>query len=125
VSEEDVSGPLKLLSLAFGLSPRQQGLILRILWVTIVSTHILWACGLLAFMGLNSPWAKAEDVSQLIHNVALATKLTLSQELRDQYAIVCHTQDVAARAALLRYIESLQVEYQNLTGQRYPEPACR
>ncbi|MGH7743931.1 MAG: hypothetical protein ACREQ5_03810 [Candidatus Dormibacteria bacterium] len=123
---ENVEGIFKLFSLGFGLNPKTQGLILRVAWVSIVSFHILWVCGWLAFIGLASPFAKAEDFARLAKNVQISATINLSRELRDEYGVYCEskTRDPAAAAAVLKYIEQLQVEYQQIIGTRYPEPQC-
>ena len=89
-----------------------------------VSLHVAWICGLLEPMGLHVPYAKAEDFAQVQRSVAISAKINISRELRDQYALRCRTSDTSVRVALSNYIESLQLEYQQLTGQRYPEPSC-
>jgi hypothetical protein len=119
----DVTGAFSALSAGFGLDRRQQALVLRILWVLVVSIHIAWACGWLAAIGLVG-FARATDVSQIQQTVNASARVTLSQEIRSQARIRCISADQSVRDSLTRYIDSLQAEYERVAGQRYPEPLC-
>lgn len=121
----DVTGAFSALSAGFGLSRRQQALILRILWVILVSFHIAWVCGFTTFLGFVPPFAKADDVTELRRITAASARVTLSKEIRDQSRIRCSATDQAIADAITRYIDSLQIEYERIAGQRYPEPECR
>lgn len=119
----DVGGFFSALTLAFGLTPRQQTLVIRIAWVVVVSTHIAWACGFLTILGLSG-FARADDVRELQKTVAASARVTISQEIRQQVRVRCATKDQNVADSLTRYIDNLQVEYERLAGQRFPEPPC-
>ena len=119
----DVTGAFSALSAGFGLDRRQQALVLRILWVLIVSIHIAWACGWLSALGLVG-FARANEVSQIQQTVNASARVTLSQEIRAQARVRCVSTDQAVRDSLTRYIDSLQAEYERVAGQRFPEPNC-
>jgi hypothetical protein len=119
----DVTGAFSALSAGFNLSRRQQALVLRILWVLVVSVHIAWACGWLGAIGLVG-FARATDVSQIQQTVNASARVTLSQEIRAQSRIRCISTDQAVRDSLARYIDSLQTEYERVAGARFPEPSC-
>ena len=87
-----------------------------------MSLHVAWACGWLGFLGASG-FASAQDLNGLSHTVNVSAQINLARELRDQISLRCRVTDPATRAALDRYIEYLQLEYVNLTRQRYPE-AC-
>lgn len=119
----DVTGAFSALAAGFQLTKRQQALILRVLWVLLVSAHIAWACGWLTLIGLAG-FAKAEEVSRLQQTVSASARVTLSQEIRSQARVRCAATDQAVKDSLTRYIDSLQSEYERVAGQRFPEPPC-
>lgn len=119
----DVTGAFSALSAGFNLTRSQQALVLRILWVLTVSIHIAWACGWLSAIGLIG-FARANEVSQIQQTVNASARVTLSQEIRMQARVRCAATDPAVRDSLTRYIDSLQVEYERVAGQRFPEPPC-
>ncbi len=97
-----------------------------------MAIHIAWICGWLVVFGVASPYARADDMQRLASSVAtlqknvnIGTRISLGREIRDQMAVRCHTTDESALQGLSNYIESLQSEYLDLTGQRYPETICR
>lgn len=120
----DVSGVFSALSAGFQLNRRQQAMVLRVLWVLLVSAHIAWACGWLAALGLVG-FARADDVTELKRTATATARVTLSKEIRDQSRIRCSATDQAIIDSITRYIDSLQTEYERIAGQRYPEPECR
>ena len=119
----DVTGAFSALAVGFRLSRKDQALLLRVLWVLLVSAHIAWACGWLSVLGLSG-FAKAENVDKLQQTVASSARVTLSQEIRAQARVRCQSTDPAVRDSITRYIDSLQTEYERVAGQRYPEPQC-
>jgi len=119
----DVTGAFSALSAGFGLDRKRQALVLRILWVLAVSGHIAWACGWLSMVGLGG-FAKADDMSRLQQTVDASARVTISQEIRAQSRVRCASADQAVRDSLTRYIDSLQISYERVAGQRYPELPC-
>ena len=115
----------KFLALGTNINRHQQVILLRVLWVVVVSGHILWVCGALAFFGFSSPFAKAGDFEQLQKTVNLTAELQLASEIRDQTMAMCRTNDSSIKESLSRYIESLQQKYTSITGHRYPDGSCR
>lgn len=120
----DVTGAFSALVAGFRLNRKDQALILRVLWVLFVSIHIAWACGWLTAIGLVG-FARANDVSQVQQTVNASARVTLSQEIRAQIRVRCASTDQNVVDSLTRYIDSLQVEYERIVGQRYPEPECK
>lgn len=119
----DVTGAFSAITAGFRLSRKDQALLLRVLWVLLVSAHIAWACGWLTAIGLAG-FAKAENVEKLQQTVNASARVTLSQEIRAQARVRCQSNDAAVRDSITRYIDSLQFEYERVAGQRYPEPPC-
>jgi hypothetical protein len=94
--------------------------------MALVYFHILWVCGWLAFLGLEVPFAKADDFKRLNAAVQISAKLNIAREIRDQVQARCSTRDYNTRRAFDSAIETLQLEYMTVTGgQRYPEPPCQ
>lgn len=120
----DVTGAFSALTTGFGLNRRQQALLIRVLWVLFVSAHIAWICGFLVFLGLPSPFARADELKELRQTVQASARVTLSQEIRVQARVRCHSTDPQVRDSITRYIDGLQVEYERIAGQRFPEPPC-
>lgn len=123
-SPPDVTGVFSAISAGFSLNRQQQALVLRVLWVLVVSIHIAWACGWLSALGLVG-FARASEVSQIQQTVNASARVTLSQEIRAQIRARCSTTDQTIADSLTRYIDSLQAEYERIAGQRYPELPCK
>lgn len=119
----DVTGAFSAISAGFGLDRKKQALLIRLLWVIAVSGHIAWACGWLVTLGLVG-FARADELKELRQTVQASARVTLSQEIRAQARIRCLSSDVQIRDSITRYIDSLQVEYERIAGQRFPEPSC-
>lgn len=122
---QDVTGAFSALVAGFGLKPRQQSLVIRILWVLAVSGHIAWVCGFLAVIGLPSPFARADEVKGIQQTLEASARVTLGREIREQSRVRCSATDQAIIDSITRYIDSLQTEYERIAGQRYPEMECR
>jgi hypothetical protein len=60
-----VAANLDLVSEGFGLNRQQRGLLIRVGWVIIVTTYMAWTLGLMAFMGVSSPFATAGDLKEM------------------------------------------------------------
>jgi hypothetical protein len=112
-----------LVSTAFGLKPKQQALILKVLWVIAVSGHIMLVCNVLERLGMPTPFAYAEDVADLRRASNMAAQLSIAAELRAQYQAWCKA-DYPTRSTLENSIEKLQVEYARYAHERYPQPMC-
>ncbi len=120
----DVTGAFTALAAGFNLNRRQQALMLRVLWVLFVSIHIAWACGWLSALGLVG-FARADEMSKVQQTVNASARVTLSQEIRAQVRVRCASIDQNVVDSLTRYIDSLQIEYERIAGQRYPETTCK
>ena len=77
----DQSG-INLLTEGFKLNMEQRGLLIRVGWVALVSGHILWICGFLGGVGLQTPFADASDFSKLQSSVGDLQKSSLEGQLR-------------------------------------------
>jgi hypothetical protein len=116
---------LNLLSEGFGLTKEQRRLIIRVLWVAIVSTHILWVCGLLGFLGLSPPFAWAADVDSLRQATLVSARLNLVTEIRTQTRAWCSITDPTTREAIATTIDKLREEYRRVAGGASPpEQRC-
>lgn len=118
--EEKVSASFSLLSLGMGLNRSQQQLIIRTLWVLIVTTHILWACGMLGIFGLASPFARADEVAELKRSTTVIEKIQLTQEMRVQTIYWCKAKDEGERTAFEQALDRLRDEYKRITGGETP-----
>lgn len=108
-----------------GLNRGQQQLIIRTLWVLFVTTHILWVCGWLAFLGLAGPFAKADEVSDLRRSIVVVEKLQITQEMRVQTIYWCKAKDEGEKVAFEEALDRLRDEYKRITGgEQPPEFKC-
>lgn len=115
---------LDLLSEGFGLNKAQRSLLLRVGWVIAVSGVNAYLLGALAVFGIPAPYARANDFEELKRITAASARVTLSKEIREQSRIKCSATDQAIVDSITRYIDSLQLDYERIAGQRYPEPEC-
>ncbi len=114
-----------LLSLGMGLDRRGQQVVLRALWVLVVSGHIAWVCGFLAPLGLAAPFARADSVEDLTRTAALTARLQLTQELRVQTLYWCQAKELGQREAVEQTLDRLREEYRRVTkGEPAPEFKC-
>ena len=124
-ADAEVSGGLGLLSLGMGLSRSQLALVVRVGWVLMVSTHILWACGLLTSIGLAAPFARADDVEGLKRTAEISVRLQLTNEIRVQTRIWCDAKEPSQRATIEQSLDRLREEYRQVTkGEQPPEYRC-
>lgn len=119
----DVTGVFSALAAGFRLSRKDQALLLRVLWVLSVSIHIAWACGWLTALGLIG-FARADDVHNIQKTIDATARVTLSQEIRAQISLRCRVPDQSVKDSITRYVDSLQDDYERITGHRYPEAQC-
>lgn len=109
---------------AFGLNKEQRRLLLRVLWVLSVSTILAYILGAMTIIGIAAPYARADDVHQLQQTVNASARVTLAQEIRAQSRVRCLVTDQSVRDSLTRYIDTLQYDYERISGQRLTEPPC-
>jgi hypothetical protein len=128
-----MADPLELASEGLGLTPKQRGLIIRVLWVLGVTTTLVYILGGLAFMGFTSPLAKAEDlrnsdqkIAAITQQVEISARLQLMQEIRTQKRVYCTNDDDAVRVSTLRYLNVLVDELKKVSNiQENPYPDCK
>lgn len=118
--ERDPTGAFSILSLGMGLTRTQQRLIIRTLWVLLVTTNMLWLWGFLAWAGLTAPFAKADTVTELQHTVMISARLQLTQELRVQTLYWCAAKDGNDKYAVEQTLDRLRDEYKRITGGETP-----
>lgn len=86
--------------------------------------HIGWACGYLGPIGLGGGFALAADQKETDRKLTKILQLQISERIRslsyECRVLVGH--DAKARKA--SEIEEWQLQYRQLSGERYPEPGC-
>jgi hypothetical protein len=115
---------LDLIGAVSGVRPHHQRVITRTAWVAFVTFHILWVCGWLTVAGLSPPFAAAADLERLQARIDISARISLAQELRVQMRARCLAHDSEIRASIERLIETLQVQYVSITGDRYHDSGC-
>lgn len=100
---------------------------LQIAWVSFVTIHILWVCGWLGFIGLQTPFAKAAAFDELQQSSNITASLSIAQEIRAQVQLLCETFNPTSRNTIIATIDKLQVDYMRYspTHQPYPVPSCQ
>jgi len=83
--------------------------------------YVIWSLGLLGVPGL----ARASDVEKLQKRVDISAQLSLAAEIRAQVHARCVVTDQSTKEAITRYIDDLQRQYREITGDRYPEGQCQ
>ena len=133
-------------SMTVDASPEDRARTYRLFFRIIVAVHIVWACGLLAPIGLTG-FVFATEVDDKIQSAVepirselgnITRKLEASEQiqrriltgqlaaqLRDLHRLKCSTGDDHVRMRMDRDIEDAQQEYRALVGEWYPLPACR
>lgn len=116
---------LQLLKTGFKLNIAQEGLVVRVGWVALVTFHILWVCGWLAPLGFVAPFAYANDVNSLREATYVSARINIADEIRKQVAICRAQSDPNVRLAIASQIERLQEEYKKFSGgQKYDAQTC-
>lgn len=111
---------------------KQEGFLIRVLWVIAVSGHIAWVCGFLAGIGLQSPFVHAGDMRKVEEKVDRSIELQIKQlkqskatEIRVVLVKLCGPMTREERDQQLSEKDRLQTEYKELNGDfEYKEPPC-
>lgn len=107
-----------------GLRREHQRLLIRTGWVLLVSAHVMWVCGRLAFLGLASPFAQAADVDKLLRAAEVNARISMQQELRVQTRAWCIAQDHEIKDIAWRRIDELRNDLFEIAKIQTPEPSC-
>jgi hypothetical protein len=106
--------------LMLGVPKEQQPVVVTVLWRVIMMGWVLWACGAFAVIGLPG-FSLATDVERLKESADISARISLAQEIRLYASARCKADD---REPFDRVIDRLQLDYERITGGRYPEPRC-
>lgn len=113
------------LTKGLSLRPKDKALLIRTGWVLIVSVHILWVCGWLAFAGFASPFARAADVEKLQRASKISAQIQIQAEIREQGRIFCASTDERTRDYVERRIDELRANLREIADIDEPRPVCR
>jgi hypothetical protein len=86
--------------------------------------HVGWACGYLGPLGLGGGFALASDQRATDAKLTRILQLQLSDRIRALSYERCIVVGRDARERKSREIEEWQLQYQQISGERYPEPGC-
>lgn len=141
-------------ALMYDSSPGERLRTARVLYRIAVAVFVVWAVGTFAPLGFHG-FAKANEVDAKIKAAVdplyeqleeIKTKelasikgqledgartqkrilaAQISAQLRDLNRLKCSTGDEAVRSRMEQDIEQAEQEYRQLTGERYPLPACK
>lgn len=131
----------ELLKKGLKINTEQEGLLLRAAWVVLMSAHVAWVCGWLAFLGLQTPFVQAGELERKV--ASLVAKQDATDRKIDAVDTLLRQQLAMSKAADIRYVlsklcgrlgadrdrllsekERLQAEYHILVGVAYLEPPC-
>lgn len=120
-----MADPLDLVSDGFHLTKGQRSLLIRVLWVLLVTINMMYVHGLLVYLGISAPFAHAADVEDLKRASMVNARIQIIQEMRAQKASYCKVADEQTRDSIMRYLVRLQGELKEITGEIEPvTPAC-
>lgn len=107
-----------------GLTSNQAKLFLRTLWVLVVSTHILWVCGLLIWANIYPPFATAGETKDMQNEVSDIKIQLLEEALFDARLRQCKAETNDAKQYYYQRLQEKMNAYYNVTGRNYRVPAC-
>jgi hypothetical protein len=140
--------------LLYDTSPGERLRMARVTYRAAVAVFLVWSIGFFAPVGYGG-FARGDEVDEKIKAAvdpvkaqleeikakelaAIKTQLDtsartqrkilsaqLSSQLRDLNRLRCTASDAAVRGRMENEIEESEMEYQQLTGDRYPLPACK
>lgn len=82
--------------------------------------HVLWVCGLLTFIGIDAPFARAGEVHDYENRLVVVQRNQLDGQIRDAKTKVClaiSAKNQAALEAWARELEALKGAYRAQIGQ--------
>jgi hypothetical protein len=86
--------------------------------------QLCWLCMAFttgAVVYATSVFARSDEVEKLSNRLSIVVRISLSQEIREIQKSLCVSPSTKDEA----YLERLQIDYELITGQRYPEGKCR
>lgn len=86
--------------------------------------HVGWACGYLGPIGLGGGFALAADQKATDAKLTRILQLQISERIRSLSYERCLVIGHDAKARKAGEIEEWQMQYRQLSGERYPEPGC-
>ena len=87
---------------------------MRVVWVGGISFHVAWVCGLFAPLGLEAPFAKAQDVVKVASSV---------EQITGELKVFAKSTDLTAIADTLR-LNELFKKYVEVAGREPHVPQC-
>lgn len=117
--------PTDVVSEGFALTKEQRRLLIRVFWVLLVTVQMMYVHGLLAYLGIAAPFARAADVEDLKRASLVNARIQIIQEMRLQKTAFCRTSDEQTRDSIIRYLVRLQGELKEITSEVEPvQPNC-
>lgn len=114
-----------------GLTREQQGLIMRATWFGFVSFHILWVCGWLTLIGLESPFVHAEDMrrqSADVHQAIIDLRMDrierLEHDILQLRVSQCQANTPESRRQYGERLAELISRFQSLAAREPRVPRC-
>jgi hypothetical protein len=109
--------------LTVGLSDEQVRGAIIVGWRLVLVAHIAFACGWLTFLGLPG-FALASDQRNTDAKLTKILQLQISERIRSLSYERCVVIGHDAKARKAGEIEEWQLQYKQISGERYPEPGC-
>lgn len=113
-----------------GLTREQQVLITRAAWVFLVTFHILWVCGWLAFLGIAPPFAVAAEYAKAseIRDIAQQIKLDRLERLEHDILTIktsyCKAENQDAKRQYAQRVQELIDRYYAIDHNNPRVPNC-
>lgn len=113
------------LKLGLGLRRSHVKILIRTIWVAIVSGILLWLTGTFAFLGMGTaPYASAEETKELKVNVTSIKVQLLEESLFDVRLKQCKAETIESRQYYYVRLQEKMNEYFYLTSRNWNPPAC-
>lgn len=119
-----MDGMAEFLLKTLGITREQQALLIRTAWVVFVSAHVAWVCGLLAFAGLDSPFARADALKEMQQTVTQDRIDRLDKEILDLRGKQCKATTDEAKSLYGSRMKELADKFEALSHREARIPRC-
>lgn len=108
-----------------GLNQDQVKLLSRVTWVAVMTFHVLWVCGWLAWLGLAAPFANATTVTSVEQKVDALRKVSVEKDIIQMRGYQCRAKSEEAIQQYTRQLQELIDHYVDITHRSPWIPDCR
>lgn len=107
-----------------GVTKEQQVLIIRTIWVLLVTGHMLWTWGALAFLGIAPPFAVAQDLKDVVKTLNQDRLERTEQLILTTKRDYCKATNEDARRLYADHLQELIDRAESISGKAPFVPRC-